>query len=187
MLNPCICAGPVRPRSKWDKPNICHFPNITMCSKNTHRSGSAHMWAEPEYCSSVLPACLSQSRPSVTTWEQHTLAHPSPLLSAHQAFTQIHSNCSGSALMLGHLRSRAWMCLPKFLVVKEISNLYDVWEFVFVILTVIGFIHIHFPASCHFEDFLPFKMKNSVFIIISKMIVLTLLDSWVPCYEIFFL
>lgn len=92
-------SGPVRLSSKRDKPNICHPPNITRSSKNTCRSGSGdssctHMWArlKQEHCTLVLSACLSQSRPSVTTWEQHTHAHHSSLLSIHyqtEAFTEI--------------------------------------------------------------------------------------------------
>lgn len=72
---------------KRDKPNICDHPNITLCSKNTCRSGSEDSPRAPT-CgpglsrSAVTPvpsACFSLSRPSVTT---HTNPHCSvPLLS----------------------------------------------------------------------------------------------------------
>lgn len=59
---------------KRDKPNICDHPNITLCSKNTCRSGSGDYLGAPT-CgpglsgSAVTPvpsACFSLSRPSVT-------------------------------------------------------------------------------------------------------------------------
>lgn len=73
---------------RLDKSNICDHPNITLCSKNTCRSGSRDSTHAPT-CgpgwsrSTVTPAvtaCFSLSRPSVTTCT-HILTSTPPLFS----------------------------------------------------------------------------------------------------------